>query len=256
MLLATDVGLYELSLDAGASLLQIFVRSGDEAVGYHTVAAARNTRGAYYVAVAARESGGTFLSAEGGRGNTFNNIGLAGDDVRLLEVQRDGSRLFLWAGVAAASAGDPGKGCRVIELVAGQEPAANWDVYNKNWQGGSCVNLVFAQGSIYAGTYDGGVLKLGGRTDGAAWEPSDVRCGLPLSTKQHPFERIDALGTDPAGSLLMAGGVSGVFRSRDGADHFESCSRGVFTDKVSLPPNWLFCSGDHDIEVVSEAVAD
>jgi hypothetical protein len=256
MLLATDVGLYELSLDAGASLLQVFVRSGDEAVGYHTVAAAKNTRGAYYVAIAARGSGGAFLSAEGGRGNTFNNIGLAGEDVRLLEIQRDGSRLFLWAGIAAASAGDPGKGCRVIELVAGEEPAANWDTYGKSWLGGSCVNLVFAQGSIYAGTYDGGVLKLDERNDGAAWQPSDVRCGLPLSTKQHPFERIDAMATDPAGSLLMAAGVSGVFRSRDGAEHFENCSRSVFTDKVSLPPNWLFCSGDHEIEVVSEADSD
>jgi hypothetical protein len=256
MLLATDVGLYGLSLDPGSSLLQVFVRPGDEAVGYYTVTAAKNTRGAYYVAIAARESGGTFLSAEGGRGNTFANIGLAGEDVRLLEIERDGSRLFLWAGLAAASAGDPGKGCRVIELVAGEEPTANWDPCNKSWLGGSCVNLAFAQGSIYAGTYDGGVLKLSGRTDGATWRPSDVRCGLPLSTKQHPFERIDALATDPAGSLLMAAGVSGVFRSRDGAEHFESCSRSVFTDKVSLPPNWLFCSGDHEIEVVSEADAD
>jgi hypothetical protein len=256
MLLATDVGLYELSLDAGASLLQVFVRSGDEAVGYHTVAAAKNTRGAYFVAIAARESGGTFLSAEGGRGNTFNNIGLAGEDVRLLEMERDGSRLFLWAGIAAMSAGDPGKGCRVVELVAGEEPAANWDVYGKNWLGGSCVNLVFAQGSIYAGTYDAGVLKLDGRTDGAAWQPSDVRCGLPLSTKEHPFERVDALATDPAGSMLMTAGASGVYRSHDGAEHFENCSRSVFTDKVSLPPNWLFCSGEHEIEVVSEADAD
>jgi Baseplate J-like protein len=256
LLLATFVGLYELSLEPGASLLQIFVRTGDEAVGYYTVATAKDTRGAYFVAVAARETGGAFLSSEGGRGSTFRNVGLAGEDVRLLEIQRDGSRLFLWAGLAASSAGDPGKGCKVTELAAAEDAAGNWDTCNKGWLGGSCVNLTFAQGSIYAGTYDGGVLKLDERSDRAVWQPSDVRCGLPLATKEHPFERTDALASDPAGKILMAAGASGVFRSGDGAQHFENCSRKVFTDKVSLPPNWLFCSGDHEIEVVSEADAN
>jgi hypothetical protein len=256
MLLTTDVGLYELSLEPGASLLQIFVRAGDEAVGYYTIATAKDTRGAYFVAVAARESGGIFLSSEGGRGNTFRNVGLAGEDVRILEIQRDGSRLFLWAGLAAPSAGDPGKGCKAMELAAAGDASTNWDVYNKGWLGGSCVNLIFAQGNIYAGTYDGGVLKLSERNDRATWQPSDVRCGLSLATKEHTFERIDALAGDPAGKALMAAGASGVFRSTDGAEHFENCSRKVFTDKVSLPPNWLFCSGDHEIEVVSETEAD
>ena len=256
MLLATDVGLYELALQPGAALLQIFVRAGDEAVGYYTVAAAKDTRGRYYVAVAARESGGTFLSTEDGRGNSFRNVGLAGEDVRLLEIQRDGSRLLLWAGLAAPSAGDPGKGCRVMELVSAEDASVAWDTYNKGWLGGSCVNLTFAQGSIYAGTYDGGVLKLDERSDRVSWDASDVRCGLPLATKQHPFGRIDALATDPEGKMLMAAGAAGVFRSSDGAQHFENCSRKVFIDKVSLPPNWLFSSGDHEIEVVSEADAD
>jgi hypothetical protein len=232
------------------------VNPGDEAVGYYTVAATRDSKGTYLVALASREKGGVFLSTEAGRGNTFSNIGLAGEDVRLLEIQRDGSRLFLWAGLAAPSAGDPGEGCRVIELTTPMGKSADWDAYNKNWQGGSCVNLIFGGGSIYAGSYDGGVLKLDDRTDGAAWQPSDVRCGLPLATKEHPFERIDALATDSGANVLMAAGVSGIFRSSDGAQHFQGCSSRIFTDKVSLPPNWLFCSGDHDIEVKDEDEAD
>jgi hypothetical protein len=50
----------------------------------------------------------------------------------------------------------------------------------------------------------------------------------------------------------MAGGVSGVFRSSDAGDHFQLCSSKIFADKVTLPPNWLFCSGEHEIEVVGE----
>lgn len=256
MELATDVGLYEVSLGPSASPLQIFVNPGDEALGYYSVAAAKDSRGTYFVALASREKGGVFVSTEGGRGNTFINIGLAGEDVRLLEIQKDGSRLFLWGGLAAPFAGDPGKGCKVIEVGAQMDKNADWDTLSKDWKGGSCVNLVFAGDSMYAGTFDGGVLKLDSRADGVSWEPCDLRSGLPIASKEHPFERIDALATDPAGKLLMAAGTSGIFRSSDAAQHFQTCSTRIFPDKVSLPPNWLFCSGEHDIEVISEDDAD
>lgn len=256
--IATDVGLYELALEPDSSPVQIFVRSGDEAVGYYSVAVNRDAKGGTSVMVAARNSGGVFLSSDGGRGNTFRNIGLAGEDVRVLAVQQDGARSFLWAGLAAPVAGDPGKGCRAWELLGNEDPADGWQSFAKGWIGGSCVNLAFAGDAIFAGSYDGGVLKLDERNERSSWQASDVRCGLPLATKEHPFERIDALAASPKGDLLMAGGISGVFRSVDGGQHFQLCSSKVFTDKVTLPPNWLFCSGEHEIEVVSEdeAIAD
>jgi hypothetical protein len=250
--LATDVGLYELPLEPNSSPVQIFVRQGDEAVGYYAVAVSKDSKGAVTVIVAARNSGGVFLSSDGGRGNTFRNIGLAGEDVRVLAVQQDGSRSFLWAGLAAPVAGDPGKGCHAWELLGAEDPADGWQTFSKDWIGGSCVNLAFQGDAIFAGTYDGGVLKLEERNERASWQNPDVRSGLPLATKQHPFERIDALAASVNANLLMAGGVSGVFRTSDAGDHFQLCSSKIFTDKVTLPPNWLFCSGEHEIEVVGE----
>jgi hypothetical protein len=67
------------------------------------------------------------------------------------------------------------------------------------------------------------------------------------------LERVDSLAAAPTGGLLLTGGKSGVFRSRDSGQRYENASRKIFTDKVSLDPNWLFCSGQHEIEVVTES---
>jgi hypothetical protein len=51
---------------------------------------------------------------------------------------------------------------------------------------------------------------------------------------------------------VLVGGQDGVFRSHDGSITFEPSSRKEFTDKVTLPGTWLFCSGEHDVTVMSE----
>jgi hypothetical protein len=251
LFLATSVGLFELSMQADAAPVQVYVRPDDQQIGYYAVAAA-SVRGGLSVAVAARRMGGVFLSSEGGKGSSFRNIEMAGEDVRVLAVQYDGDRSFLWAGLATPVPEDPGKGCFCWELLGAQDPPDRWQTFNKNWLGGSCVGLAFQGNKILAATFDGGVLWLERRSDQESWHAPDVNCGLPLATRENPFQRVDALAVDPRRSLVMAGGKTGVYRSRDGGQRYRSCSRKVFTGKVTLPANWLFCSGEHDIEVVTE----
>jgi hypothetical protein len=252
LFLATPVGLFELTMQADAAPLQVFVRPDDEKIGYYAVAAA-TLRAGICVAVATRNKGGVFLSSEAGKGNSFRNIGLAGEDVRVLATQHDGPDWFLWAGIAAPFVGDPGKGCFAWELLGAQDAPAGWQPFNKGWLGGSCVDVAFQGTKILAATYDAGVLWMEKRSDQESWHAPDVACGLPQASREHPLQRVDALAAGPQSSVLLAGGQSGVYRSRDGGQHYESCSRKVFTDKVTLPPNWLFCSGEHNIEVVSES---
>jgi hypothetical protein len=64
------------------------------------------------------------------------------------------------------------------------------------------------------------------------------------------------VAADPAQRLLMAGGVEGVYRSRDGGERYEPASECEFADKVTLPPTWLFCSGQHDVTVEKEDEAE
>jgi hypothetical protein len=252
LFLATSVGLFELSMLSDASMDQVFVRPDDEKIGYYAVASAHLKSGVT-VALASRSMGGVYLSDDAGKSNTFRTIGMAGEDVRVLAVQTSGSRSFLWAGLATPVIGDPGKGCFYWSILGnGQDAPEGWQKFDDGWLGGSCVEMAFQEDRVLAATYDGGVLWLEKRATGQKWNVPDINCGLPQSSREHPFDRVDALATDGLRSVLLAGGKTGVYRSLDGGAHYDCTSRKIFSDKVTLPPNWLFCSGEHEVEVVTE----
>jgi len=86
------------------------------------------------------------------------------------------------------------------------------------------------------------------------WERPAIQCGLPLreTETERLFYPVVAVAAHPEGHLVMAGGERGVYRAAEPLGPYTSCSSRVFTDKVTLPPTWLFCSGDHSIEMVYE----
>ena len=98
----------------------------------------------------------------------------------MLEVQRDGPRAFLWAGLAAASGADPGKGCLSWELLGSADPPDGWRAYDKSWDGGSCLALAFSGSTAYAATHRAGVLWLDASRRDASWSRPGVDSGLPL----------------------------------------------------------------------------
>lgn len=248
--LATGAGLYELAMQPEASPVQVFVHAKDSERGFYAVAASRNKAGGVSVAVAAQAAGGVFLSNAGGTANTFRNIGLSGEDVRVLTVQQDGPVYFLWAG-AMAVGGDVGKGCFSWDLLGDADPPEGWQAFSKNWAGGSCQGIAFQGNQIRAATHHAGVLRLSARRTDIAWEAPSLGCGLPLREAEHLFYPVATVAAGPDGGLVLAAGAQGIYRSQDGVS-YSNCSSNEFTDKVTLPPTWLFCSGDHDIEVVSE----
>jgi hypothetical protein len=66
------------------------------------------------------------------------------------------------------------------------------------------------------------------------------------------FHRVNDLAVDPEGRWLLAGGPEGIYRSNDEGLHYESCSRKEFVDTVTLPETWLFCSGEHEIDIAGQ----
>lgn len=257
LLLATDVGLYELAMRQDSSPVQVvLLASGQEPRGFYAVTVSSDLRGETTVAVAAQSMGGVFASTDGGRARTFRYIGLKDEDVRVLAVQQEGPRAYLWAGMAAPSAGEPGTGCSSWELLASGDPPEGWLRFGRNWTGGSCRGLAFQGSRILAASHHRGVLRLPARRGDAGWEAPALECGLPLRAAENLFQPVDAVAVDARGALVLAGGQLGIFRSKNGSADYESVSNTVFLDKVTLPPTWLFCSGEHDIQVVSEDEAE
>jgi hypothetical protein len=248
--LATDTGLYELAMRPDASPVQVLVDAADQGRGFYAVAATTTARGANLVAAAAQSGGGVFVSDNGGKSGTFNNTGLKGEDVRVLEAQRDGVRTFFWAAVAVGG-NDPERGCFRIEPEGSAE---GWRNYAKGWAGGSCRALAFQESKVLAATHHSGVVWLDSGKEDAAWQAPGIRCGLPFRAAKQDriFHPIEALAARPGNHKILAGGIDGVYRSDDGAGNYEACSRKEFTKNVTIPDTWLFCSGEHDIEVVSE----
>jgi hypothetical protein len=248
LLIATDKGLYELALAPDATPVQVLVDTGNASRPLYAVASAV-VRGMTLVAVATQSEAGVFFSRDAGRTNSFRNIGLQDNDIRVLAVQFEGPRAFLWAGETVQGVEDPGKGCYTWELGE-TDPPEGWQPHGKNWQAGSVHGIAFEGAAILAASHRGGVMRLASRGQDQQWQMPDVNSGLPLRDPGR-FHPVDTVAADPTGSLAMAGGIKGVVLTRDGGVSYTSASERLSSDEVTIPPTWLLCSGEHQVEVVT-----
>jgi hypothetical protein len=244
LLLATDVGLYEVSLLPGSVPLQILVDATDPDRGFYAVRTFVSETGAPGVALAAQAQYGVYLSVDGGRRDSFGNVGLANVDTRTLVVQYDGPATLLWAGVGEPDPNRAGQGCFRTRLF---ESDVRWQPISTGWGGGTCRDLGFAGPTALAATQSGGVLRLDTTAPQPSWQPAQVNCGLPLRdrTRFEPVESIACTGTGP----ILVGGTRGVYRSVDAYRWSPTANRET-TEMVTIPDTWLLCSGEHRIEVV------
>jgi hypothetical protein len=246
LLLATDTGLYELALLPDAVPLQILVDRAHADRGFYSVRAFVSERGASGVALAAQAQYGVYLSIDGGTQGTYTNVGLTRVDTRTLAIQYDGPATLLWVGAGEPDPRKPGQGVYRARLF---EASVKWDQLNAAWTGGTCWDLAFADGAAYAATQSGGML----RYDIAAnngWQGADVNSGLPLRDRTR-FASLETVAVDPSGFPVLVGGASGVTRSTD-LQRWTAAAGRETTETVTVPDTWLLCSGEHDIEVVSE----
>ncbi|WCN78882.1 putative baseplate assembly protein [Micromonospora sp. LH3U1] len=259
LLVATDTGLYEVSLLPGAVPLQILVDPSDADRGFYAVRAFVSERGVPGVAVAAQASFGVYLSTAGGRPGSFTHVGLSNVDNRVLAVQYDGPATLLWSGAGEPDPKKPGQGCHRTRLF---ESDVKWQSMQAGWIGGTCRDLAFAGQQAVAATQSGGVLRLDTLAAQPQWQAVMVNCGLPLRDRTR-FVPVDAIavsggaGGHATGSsgaaerLILAGGERGVHRSADAVDWMPSANQAT-ADVVTVPDTWLLCSGEHDIEVVRQ----
>lgn len=254
ILAAGEKGLYEIPLSPGATPVQNVVDAQQPDRGFQAMATFVDLRGRVGVAVAAEGAGGIWLSPTGGAPESFRVVRAAGEEIRRLVVQYEGATVFLWA-PRAAPEGD-GSGCirlPIDELGRLDAPtlAGRWEELAAGWTGGSCWDVQVVGDKAFAASQSGGVLTMQLGVPAPVWQQPDVNCGLPLRDRRR-FKPVSAisgvLGSDGAPFLLVAG-AGGVHRSTDGTT-WRSCSERVVDDVVTIPASWLFCSGEHRVEVV------
>jgi nitrogen fixation protein len=250
LLLATDVGLYELPLLPRATPLPVTVEAADPDRGFYAVRAFVSERGVPAVALAAQAQFGVYLSTAGGASGTFTNVGLSGMDTRTLAVQFDGPATLLWVGLGEADVNRSGRGAVRARLF---EADVKWEMLSAGWAGGTCWDVAFAGGLALAATQSGGVLRLDTSSTTPQWQPANVNNGLALRDRARfePIEAVAAAGGARGSSVLLAGGARGVYRSVDGQRWAPAAGR-ENTEMVTIPETWLLCSAEHAIEVVRQ----
>ncbi|MET4622286.1 hypothetical protein ABIE18_003755 [Arthrobacter sp. 2762] len=255
LLLAGERGLYELPMSQGAIPVQNVVDTSQPDRGFYAVDALVDVRGRTGVVVAAEASAGVWLSPDAGTADSFKQVKASGEDIRCMTIQYDGGASYVWLGRAVPEG--TGTGClrlKIDELgrTDFDETFMNsWEEFSTGWTGGSCWSVHVMGDAAYAATQSGGVLRLQLGQASAQWSVPDVNCNLPLRdrTRFEPVRSVSGAILDGK-PLVLAAGPKGVYRSTDNAVQWESCTRRVVDDVVTLPDTWLFCSGDHRIEVV------
>jgi hypothetical protein len=256
LLLATEVGLYELSLrpDRKPVPQQLLVHPEDPSLGFYAVAVADLDIGEKVVVAAARGTGGVYLSSEGGRSQTYRLTGLTGEDVRVLAVEYAAGSVYFWAG-AVAFGDDPGKGCFRLQVIDPRNTPEGWRPFGAGWSGGGVKSIALMGTTVFAATVSAGVLWLSSTDKDPVWKlPGFVRCGLPQKS-QGRLLTVEDIAVDPGNRLIFAVGAQGVYSSQDRGLSYEKRSRHEF-ETVTLPPTWLFSSLEPQITVVSEDEAE
>ena len=257
LLMAGTRGLYELQDEPGAAPVQNVVDPSEPDRGFYTVDAFLDVRGQTGVVLAAEAGAGIWLSPREGAPESFHRIKGNGDDVRCMAIQYEGPATWLWLGRAVPEGS--GAGCARLQLMELDRTSfdsaltSSWVDLIDGWSGGSCASLYVLDGVAYAATYSSGVIALDVSASGL-WDHREVNCGLPLRDRAsfEPVQSVSAVVTEEGGTLVLAAGPRGVFASVDAAQHWNNRSNRVAEDVVTLPETWLFCSGDHQIDVVRD----
>ncbi len=274
VLVAANDGLFQYEYERNKVVIErkdpdvLLSGTAEQPLRFYTVVFHRYGQGKSLLAVALKDGKGVYLcrQSEAQYPSDFKPVHFPGGrsvDIRKLAIQNSSEGVDLWAGAAALGPEDPGDGCYRCRVT--WEGNVSWVRYHKGWTGGSCTGFAFMGNRVFAATYRRGVLELDLKNPEAeenGWAVFDWRYGLPLRPEENSQKPrfwllpIYGIAAYPAGDLVMVGGEKGIYRRMVKANEelatdvrYEPVSGKISQSKITLPPTWLFCSAQHEINV-------
>ena len=253
LLLATDNGLLQLEARLGAVPLTVLVNPQEPMLKLWAVAATFDETGRCIIAVSAQDQKGLYISRRGAETGAFEFAGLAQEDVRILKFQPVAVNLYLWAGLSTFGMRE-GDGCCRLNVLQDWSNGANWEKFKEGWSGGSCYGLACVGSRIFAATHHAGVLEISTSSHDKSWQHPGISSGLSMRdvSRFNPIYAVAASVAQDGSLLMMASSSDGVYKRDSDNMEYTYQSQCQFRDRMTLPPTWLFCPGEHQIEVLKE----
>lgn len=249
LLLATDRGLYKLPVVAPFLPEEVeLCKEEPSPLGLYAVKRMQCFGGQEYVIVASQNRNGVYISSTGSQSGEFKRIGFKGKDIRTIALEQDGNRYFLWLGETVIG-NEEGNGIYRLELAENQLEEKNICTYGNGWKGGSCKSIAVFGSRVISATHRSGILTIEKDHPNDEWQLSDIDCGLPVRDIDRIFAPIESIAVNGDHTLLMIGGPNGIYSTTD-ANFWSKNSDRRHGQKITLPPEWLFCSDNHKIQVI------
>ncbi|MCW8928900.1 MAG: baseplate J/gp47 family protein [Gammaproteobacteria bacterium] len=251
LLIATDDALYEYAIGTESVPLKILVDTNKPDLKIDTIVTSQDGNDGGVIAVfSSKDNGQVYLSLNGTADNSFKKYEdspWSSGEVSSILIQKRGPHRYLWV-LLKKMPNSTGDGCYRRYISFSGEDHEGWVKMSNGWQAGNCYSIAFNDSLIYAASEKHGILSMDLDSNKPVWNKREMDGKLDL-------ESISKLGepefivTNPKTGMLLMSGKKGVFLSKDQAETYENCSSHLYSEEITIPKNWLFCSDQHVIEV-------
>lgn len=254
LLIATEDALYEYAILTGTVPIKILVDHDNHNLKIDKISISQEgSEGGIVAVFSSKESGQIYLSKDGTAENSFKKFKDSPwnpGEVSAIIMQKRGPHHFLWV-LLNKMPNQTGNACYRRHISMSGDDHEGWIQLSAGWEAGNCYSLAFNGSLVFSASENHGVLSMDMDRKTPEWKTltRDEKLDLEAITRLGDPEQVVA---NPKNDLIMVAGKKGVFLSKDKTKTFENCSRSYYSDEVTLPKNWLFCSSKHEIEVEME----
>lgn len=251
ILIATDDALYEYTVGIQSVPIKILVDIDKPDLKIDTIVTSQvGNDGGIVAAFSSKENGQVYISLNGSGENSFEklkNPPWESGEVSSIEIQKRGPHYYLWA-LLKKMPNRKGNGCYRRAVSLSGEEHEGWIKFSNGWQAGNCYSITFCHSLVYAASEEHGIVSMDMDSKEPVWNKQEVAGKLDLETISK-LGQAESVVANPTTGIILVSGKKGVFLSKDKAETYENCSSHLYSEEITIPKNWLFCSDQHNIDV-------